>query len=581
MSHSLIPNQSLWDELLTQYVVEGQNVPKLETLLTHVSLINTRSLSGQMALLSTIPNNHWYYTLKEDGTKSSFNKVSYTQHLLFHPLQEHNSDSECRPKHPPTSPRNQIMFFILHDHYYYKLNTLIQHLLDVDTRKVDNFSCSDYGESEQQPSKKRKYSARVVKATPQKICQSLGLDVAEVTNIASQSRSMYTRFCEEIITTGLIKWCKHTEEEDVVILNDYNLSNGSGSLKPLSFVYVRHLNLTDCPYITCTCDMYKGLKAASMSDCSLGEEEETFLSADDMTCMHCRFYLQYLKGFFDLTGDQKTSHLFSKVDDGSLQNPVTVLGEPYPSSTTKLSVAGQKDEGHSFVHLTFHQTQGCFLAACQRGVCSINFRNRKKIPKKYTSTKTDPNACSHLKTLLANLEYLQPLFPGYFLPTSQTPPEVEANQEEDGENSENSDGECNDEEDDEDPPYIVQQIQEEINTLDAQVKNVECTVNFNTETGLWEPTAKSKHDPLDMEDPLLVKETLHRLSFIRQDNILPDGCYQGPDLVPPFTDENGQPLPCLCGGHYTAEKQNQSTTKIFTRNVSICNIKVHFKVSAG
>jgi hypothetical protein len=84
-----------------------------------------------------------------------------------------------------------------------------------------------------------------------------------------------------------------------------------------------------------------------------------------------------------------------------------------------------------------------------------------------------------------------------------------------------------------------------------------------------------------MEDPLLVKETLHRLSFIRQDNILPDGCYQGPDLVPPFTDENGQPLPCLCGGHYTAEKQKQSTTKIFTRNVSICNIKVHFKVSAG
>ena len=142
---------------------------------------------------------------------------------------------------------------------------------------------------------------------------------------------------------------------------------------------------TGLPHYQCTCEMYKLTKWSSKQKTPLWlvhSTEEDEVPDHTFTCMHCRFYRQFLinacdtvqQGRVDLTPALTMVH-------ESIQHmnmPIQLVGNVLLHCTTKFSVKG--DDSYSIVHFTFHQ--GKCYAKCSDALCCAKLNSKKRIAKK-------------------------------------------------------------------------------------------------------------------------------------------------------------------------------------------------------
>ena len=182
---------------------------------------------------------------------------------------------------------------------------------------------------------------------------------------------MYTIFSEQL-SFGEIKWCHHSDMQNVVILSDNDPS--TGTLIPSSYVHVtctEEYNSGQCSsFIKCSCKMYNIMQSTVISQLSEESQgENLILDHKSITCMHCRFYKDNLHNFrHKLNNICETTKLSTKLNSSipHINNPVVSLGIQSQHGTSKLSVASEQD--YSIVHINFTSIGTCF-ANRKNGEC--------------------------------------------------------------------------------------------------------------------------------------------------------------------------------------------------------------------
>lgn len=467
-------NKQIWNNALQEYILKGQ-IPSLATTsLDHITSMKSESLNDQVNILSSISNFHWWQYIRCDGKKSSSDIcVNLTDHLLYHPSCE-DQDDALKLKYIPKSPRNRIMYYLFTDYTYPgAMRGLIGQLVKLDNKEDSPFPDQTYDDSQSsdqhQAKKRRRYSTKVLKVTPEVLCDNMGVHISKTKNSIEVNRNLYETFREQLIVDGTIHWRKHNEMQNIVIMSDYCPT--TGGIKTLSYVHVTStVTDSDNIFIQCTCQIYNTIKCAGLSQIDVQDDEEVVLD-ESLTCMHCRFYKEHLHQHREALGNSLSStSIEAKIRNSlaSVNNPVAVMGVATTVGTTKLSIMA--GDTVSMIHITFSENNSCF-ANCQNGECNARLLNKKKIPKSVSMQNQD-NLCLHIQTLFANFEILEGLFPDYFGSSVVT-----------------------DNEDAVDHPLIAM-----TNTEDENIAPSNSAGNFNESSGFWEFEAKSSHLPKEMKD---------------------------------------------------------------------------------
>ena len=356
---------------------------------------------------------------------------------------------------------------------------------------------------------------------------------------------MYATLIENLLHHGEIKWRFHSAEKDICVMSDIN--PGNGILLPGSFVHVTCLKELDYPIIKCTCEIYKLIKQSSKQKTPLWpvhSTEEDEVPDHTFTCMHCRFYRQFLinaydtvqQGRVDLTPALKMVH-------ESIQHmnmPIQLVGNVLLHCTTKFSVKGH--DSYLIIHFTFHQ--GKCNAKCSDALCCAKLNSKKRIAKKI-SLKHKSQLCLHLNTVYDNFDFVKKFFPDYF----------NSNENED-------EGEEEQEEEDEDDIIIPHPGNLDINTDDGNI-HPDSKPNFDVVSGLWTFSALSTHKPYDnMSDPKLIHYTQMHNDVINSSNLNPEtGLYSFIKLKPETTGKN-----CACGpGFENSQPEYKGRATLYTR----------------
>ena len=310
----------------------------------------------------------------------------------------------------------------------------------------------------------------------------------------------------------------------------------------------RILNNQD-PIIKCTCAIFDLIQGSAEQQTKLlpGQEEEELIPNAQLTCMHCRFYKEFLtNAYFQATHKAvEVPRAVSVVQDSlsNMNKEVQLVGNVVPNSSTKFSVQGSC-ASFSIISLTF--TNGKMCARCSNGMCGVAMCNRKSIPRNTTQEDRKP-VCLHIKTMCKEIQFIETIFPEYFQEGDveehnfQFPvtPEMEVNNE-DGNIAQNIPG------------------------------------HFNVNTGLWEYESLSKHTPKDMTDPQNVNCTMQRNDFVMSPNLDPNtGLHSTYHLKPSVLGANGSPIQCNCGSQYSHAAGNADEK--FSSTLYTCTGSVHMK----
>ena len=309
-------------------------------------------------------------------------------------------------------------------------------------------------------------------------------------------------------------------------MNDVNTS--TGFMMPNSFIHITsHAQENQDPIIKCSCAIFDLIQRSTKQETKLlpGQEEELIPDAQ-LTCMHCRFYKEFLTGaYFQVTHETAELPRAVSVVQDSLSNmnmEVRLVGNVVPNSSTKFSVRGTS-ASFSVITLTFANGKMC--ARCSNGMCGVAMHNRKNIPRNTTQEDRKP-VCSHIKTMCKKIQYLESIFPEYF----QESPQAEGYVQEHG---------------------FQFPVNPEMNNEDGNiVQNI--PGHFNIDTGLWEYESLSNHTPKDMMHPDNVNSTMERNDFVKSQNLHPNtGLYSTYNLKPSILGANGAPMQCNCRSQYS------------------------------
>ena len=136
------------------------------------------------------------------------------------------------PHHPGCAFSN---FTIFEQEYNHAIHPLVTQLIEKDTQQGVEFSIP--------PAKKRKKikhtSSHIVCLTVNQMWKMTDqVDFNEYCNHAAQDRSLYTKFMEQILMEGNIKWRFHDEYTDICMIN--NVDRDSGVIKHNSFAHVTY-----------------------------------------------------------------------------------------------------------------------------------------------------------------------------------------------------------------------------------------------------------------------------------------------------------------------------------------------------
>ena len=234
------------------------------------------------------------------------------------------------------------------------------------------------------PPKNCKQGPRIVSVTARSIVQEVGADLNSVLNSADLNRTIYKTFKEQLVTEGIIRWCYHDDTTDICIMNDINTA--TGFMMPNSFVHITSYAQPDQdPIIKCTCAIFDLIQQSAKQQTNLlpGEEQQDLLPDGQLTCMHCRFYKEFLtQAYFQAT--HQTAELPRAVTlvQDSLSNmnmEIQLVGNVIPTSSKKFSVQGTSSS-FSIVNLTFPHGKMC--ARCSNDMCGVAMYNRKSTPQK-------------------------------------------------------------------------------------------------------------------------------------------------------------------------------------------------------
>lgn len=486
------------DEALTEYVTTGvmPTEGQVETMVKHLPTMPRRNSKEQLLLLSTIPNYHWWDYVRVSGSKhcgKTAPSVRQGQQLLYDPNAEANDQMVFIRSHIPTSPRNRLMYFITCPNQYEKtMKKTISKLLECDLSESnvmpDLLYSSDDDDTAEPPPKRRKQGARLVTVQRKEFSDSVGIKLDKLLNSANTNRGLYKSFSEQLVTDGTIQWRSHDDDMDIVVMSDMNPD--TGYLKPSNYVHVTSMtDNTGEVLLKCTCAIYKMIQRSEKKKVvnapephfEQSENPEESILASNFTCMHCRFYREHLakcfESFSQTPNSLTTPEKLVQESLAFMAEPVILLGDVIPNTTTKFSVKGHGS--YSVIHISFNQ--GLCLAKCSQGICGAQMRNKKKIPKAVSLGESD-KLCSHLNTLFCNINVLKDYFPDYFQDSS-------------------SDSGFDSSED-----IVLAQVPEQVNTDNAHLaRALKDTSDFDTETGLWKCKALSRHKPKEMLDDVLVR----------------------------------------------------------------------------
>ena len=462
------------DEALGDFILHGLAVEEEPCYLLEIPTMPWRTVADQLAILSKLPNYHWWEYVKVVGGTCSQPTVRFSSHLLFSPDESQTQDGCLVNRFVPTSPRNRLMYFV----GTYNVNTFIdtlRKLASVEYGK-DSMFLEDPADSDAPPAKKRKRhaGAKILRVNKVSLSEELGLDLNSELNCQDEGRKLFSKFSEQLANDGLIQWRHHsTDDSEVVVLSDYDPS--TGIMMPSSFVHVVSSHGEDGELLVkCSCDTYSLIQKALVQKFQLVPGCDTVLDVEN-TCMHCRFFKEHLMNFWDILGQYTPlSQLHHKIQFciPDMHAPLLLVGEVYPTGVTKFSVRGE-DNLYSIMTIAFRM--GECQARCTEGVCLAKTRNKKKIPRKTALDKT-PDLCSHLLCLADNLHEVKALFPEFFNPEAEEEAEAEEPQQ-----------------------PAVDPGNTEDQTLPVQKPGI-----FDVETGLWNFPSYSQHCPRDMMDPQLV-----------------------------------------------------------------------------
>ena len=246
----------------------------------------------QFKLLSTILNYHWANLPSIDNVQKIIKGGSsrYVSHFM-----SWQGTGENR-KYLPGSPCNRIMHFIIED-YSPSLHNLIKYLYNKDNGLEEENAeipqpVDDQPDSHPPPRKKTKISPHTVSVAPSAISKAAGIDLNQLLNSAQQNRTLYSKFKEQLITEGVIKWWCHEAHKDIAVLTD--ISTTTGHIVPNSFVHVTCVKDMSGEYIIkCTCAIYKMIQCAAHQKNPIFPEEEMLPDAT-FSCIHCRYFKEKL-----------------------------------------------------------------------------------------------------------------------------------------------------------------------------------------------------------------------------------------------------------------------------------------------
>ena len=419
--------QNTLNHSLEEYIVSGL-IPKPEfTTIHHIESNETTTLHQKFSILGSISNYHWWnYICCSGQVSASSSHVNLHEHLMFHPSCDTN-ENNLREKYLPKSPRNRLMYYIINEHIYSKtaITATLKQLIEIDegSKQISSLCETTTGEEDGPPHKKRrKVAHRIVKLTPDILCDALKMTLSSHTS--SRHRSLYSIFTQQLITDGLISWRHHSSMKETVVLSDYDTT--TGVLLPLSYVHVNCITTNEAPgyILTCSCNMYELMKSAAISKSSFVDDDTTVLDHETLTCMHCRFYKEHLHQFKDSLHiiDSSTS-LRDKIKQSLefMNNPVVLLGPASDKGSTKFSV---KSNDHlAVVHMNFLKSGICYIT-CTNGECAAKMVNKKKMPKQFNISNTQ-NVCDHLHTVYANIEVIRDIFPLHFITNTDSTTEIQ------------------------------------------------------------------------------------------------------------------------------------------------------------
>lgn len=513
------------DEELKAHILEQPALPQgSTTLLSHISSQPYLTPKQQFIMLSSISNYHWLPYPSVDHPQKMVNvRPSFCQQVL-------QSAGKHSHKYQPTSPRNRLMYLLANypateDQLYAQ----VKHLLAVDSghsNEAEQFTDDPSPTSSAPPpKKKRKHTSHLVRVQPGTVATEAGIDLNQALNEADQNRRLYCTFSEQLICEGIIRWRYHDTQTDICVMNDINPS--TGILLPGSFVHVTARKSSSDTLITCTCQIFNLIQRAAHQDDPILPGDE--VPDSSLTCMHCRFFREHLLQAYSQLMERNTNlNPILQMVQNSLQfmnDEVQLTGSVLSTGTTKFSVKGE--ETYSTVHMSFYRNR-CF-AKCTESLCSARI-NKKKIVKTEMLS-TSKNLCSHLTTLIKQIDLVKAFFPNFF--------------------EEKEEEVC-------DTPGI------EINNEDVNI-STGMEGSFNTTTGLWTYKSLSQHKPYEMLDAKLIQCTKERNQVVS--NTPPDVSGNLPKypLKPEDTNPDGSQKMGHCGMPLTDYIQKGVAT-IYTRN---------------
>ena len=312
---------------------------------------------------------------------------------------------------------------------------------------------------------------------------------------------------------------------------------------PQSFVHVTCLsNVGKEPVIKCSCQIFNLIQRAGHQEVHLWPGEELI---PDSTCMHCRFYCDYLLNAYQHVHNEDTTltRPMSMVKDSleEMANEVQIVGNVILPTATKFSVKGF--DSYSILNVSFCHEK-CFVI-CTDGICFAHMNNKRNVNRDEgkDGNKINKMKCSHLTTFFNDMDYVCSFFLGYFNKQQQF---------EEGQNE-----------------IQYEDTVEEQNYEDTNIAKA-VSGHFNMDTGLWEYKSLSQHKPKEMYDPILVNNTQGRNDFIRSGNLdSTTGLYSYFILSPKHVDSTQRNKICQCGIPFSNEDQykvEQGTGALFTRN---------------
>ena len=172
----------------------------------------------QFEMLSTVSNCHPLgFPSTQDPQKIKTPNISFQEHIAT-PEQQ---------RYIPTSPSNRIMYFIKSGQLQHLKNYLkFLQLKD----NIPEF------QTDQPKRKKQHLTGRARRVDAFRLKQKyLSPELADMIWQSNIDRSLYTKFKNQLLTSGIIKWHYHQAGRNVCIMNNYSVN---GYLMPNSFVHI-------------------------------------------------------------------------------------------------------------------------------------------------------------------------------------------------------------------------------------------------------------------------------------------------------------------------------------------------------